>query len=112
MKTNADTRTKTRTVAAIAALALAALIAVPGLAAADHASVVVSFSVSPFVKASVVDGGLTVHTNTAWTLTLETLDADGNVKAETISGPATGSEGVRVAADALLGYTLVAEATR
>ena len=107
MKANGKTRTIGRTARVATFLLLTALVALPGIATADEASVVVNLSENPSVDATVVDGGLLLHTNTAWTLTVDTADG-----VETMSGPATGSKGHYVAAEDLVGYTLVAETTR
>lgn len=112
MKASGQTLNSGRATLVVTALLLAALVVLPATAAAEQATVVVKFQVSPYVAAAVVDDGLVLHTNTAWVLTTETLAHDGSVVMETVNGPATGSAGLHVEVDNLVGYTLVAETTR
>lgn len=108
MNTQATTRTR-RLGIALAAIGLAGMLVAPQLAAAAGAEVNVSFSVAPTVRATLVDEGIFVQTNTAWVLTVERTDVDGAAFTETVRGTATGSTGSLVPVEGLVTYTLVAE---
>ena len=97
-----------RTIAAISAGALlVGSLALPVFAAADSATVTVTFRVNPSVTAQAVDDGLLIRSNAPWTLTAQTDEGPLSV-----SGPATGSKGALVEMDTLEDYSLVLDTPR